>query len=90
MFVAARASVAARVVKPVAAVVAQLLPAVQPLAAAVVVAPVPVVPVPVVPVPVVPVPVARAVKCQPYSARPSDFLLVLCFVGERPSRDSSR
>jgi hypothetical protein len=56
-------------------VVAQLLPAVQPLAAAVVVAP---------------VPVARAVKCQPYSARPSDFLLVLCFVGERPSRDSSR
>jgi len=59
----------------VAAVVAQLLPAVQPLAAAVVVAP---------------VPVARAVKCQPYSARPSDFLLVLCFVGERPSRDSSR
>jgi hypothetical protein len=80
MFVAARASVAARVVKPVAAVVAQLLPAVQPLAAAVVVAP----------VPVVPVPVARAVKCQPYSARPSDFLLVLCFVGERPSRDSSR
>jgi hypothetical protein len=80
MFVAARASVAARVVKPVAAVVAQLLPAVQPLAAAVVVAP----------VPVAPVPVARAVKCQPYSARPSDFLLVLCFVGERPSRDSSR